>query len=149
MSEEKEKQISLKRNNEKTQNLTTKNYNDSPSSSNKSNDPMLRQLAKELHAPARKKFKQYRPVKSFGVNDLWHADLLDVSNIAGSNKGRKWILTVIDVFSKVGYARGLKTKSAHEVANAFEDILETNKKELEAVYNHILHAKTAKMTKKE
>ena len=97
-------------------------------------DKELAQLAQELHKPARKKFSAYRPVTAYHINDLWHADLLDVSNIATKNREYKFILTCIDVFSKVAYARGCKTKSARDVAEAFLNVLKTNQEDLEKMF---------------
>ena len=35
-----------------------------------------------------------------GQNQQWHADLVDVANLKKYNNGTKFLLTVIDVFSK-------------------------------------------------
>ena len=50
---------------------------------------------------------QRRKVVMSGINDQWQADLVDVSSLASSNDKHTFILTVIDVFSKVGYAQPL------------------------------------------
>ena len=61
-----------------------------------------------------------------GINDQWQADLVDVSSLASSNDKHTFILTVIDVFSKVGYAHPLRNKEARSITNAFKTILSTN-----------------------
>ena len=74
-----------------------------------------------LHRMARKKY----PTRKYIVHDIdeqWQADLADVSLIAKQNKGYRFILTVIDIFSRYAWARPLKTKSGKEVAAAFKDI---------------------------
>ena len=53
------------------------------------------------------------------VDDIWTADLVDMSSFSRSNKGYKYLLTVIDVFSKYGWIVPLKTKTGKEVAQAF------------------------------
>jgi hypothetical protein len=78
-------------------------------------------LAAELHKPARKKF-QTRRVITLNIDDLWQADLADMQNLASKNKNMKYILTIIDTFSKVAYAVPLKKKTAAEVAEAFENV---------------------------
>jgi len=78
-------------------------------------------LANELHAPARKHFET-RSVVTLGINDLWQADIVDMQELATKNKGYKYILTVIDTFSKVAYAFPLKTKSGVEVTQAFRGL---------------------------
>ena len=44
------------------------------------------------------------------------------------NDGYKYLLAVIDVFSKYGWMRALKSKSGIEVADAFKDIIKTGRK---------------------
>lgn len=81
-------------------------------------------LANELHAPARKHFET-RKVVTLGINDLWQADIVDMQELSTRNKGHKYILTIIDTFSKIGYAIPLKTKSGEEVTNAFSTLFST------------------------
>lgn len=76
-----------------------------------------------LHRAARKKY----PTRKYIVHDIdeqWQADLADVSLIAQQNNGYRFILTVIDIFSRYAWARPLKTKGGKEVADAFRDIFE-------------------------
>ena len=42
--------------------------------------------------------------------------------LSGKNKGAKYILTVIDVFSKFGWAVPVKNKGGPEMKNAFEHV---------------------------
>jgi len=49
--------------------------------------------------------------------------LADLSNISLYNDGARYLLTCIDVFSKKAWAVPVRTKTSHEVANAFEQIL--------------------------
>ena len=53
------------------------------------------------------------------------ADLIDYQMIAGSNSNYKYILTVIDCFSRFVYARPLKRKTAQEVSSQLDDIIST------------------------
>ena len=57
------------------------------------------QLANELHKPVRKRFDK-RSVFAKQVDDIWAADLVDMSPFSRSNKGYKYLLTVIDVYCK-------------------------------------------------
>ena len=74
-----------------------------------------------LLKPARNNFKRNRVLVSF-LNEEFQADLLDVSNLSGSNKNTKFLLTVIDVLSKYAYAIPLKRKTAYAVSCAFDKI---------------------------
>lgn len=78
-------------------------------------------IAKELHAPARKRFRT-RAVEVKGINDLYQADLVEMIPYAKFNQGYKYLLTVINCFSKVAHALPLKNKTGLEVANALEKI---------------------------
>lgn len=78
--------------------------------------------AKELHAPVRKNFPR-RKVITLGIDDLWAADLMIMSNYSKENKGFKYILNVIDTFSKYVWAKPLRRKNGKDVTEAFEDII--------------------------
>ena len=80
-------------------------------------------LAEELHKPIRKKFKK-RFVFVKKANDIWAADLIDLRSHANVNGGMKYILMVIDCFSKYGYAVPIKYKTGAEVTEAFESLFE-------------------------
>ena len=68
------------------------------------------QLVNELHKLVRRRFDK-RTVFAKQVEDIWTADLVDMSPFSSSNKGYKYLLTVIDVFSKYGWIVPLKTKT--------------------------------------
>ena len=85
------------------------------------------ELADELHKPIRKKFKRRRVLASSGTDAIWTADLVDMQSFSRSNKGFKYILMIIDVFSKYGWAIPLKTKTGSEVMKAFRDLWKMQK----------------------
>jgi hypothetical protein len=78
-------------------------------------------LANELHKPIIKKFPK-RKVIVFGIDHIWAADLVDMSSMSKENKGIKFLLAVIDIFSKFGWMIPLKNKSGISVSEAFEKI---------------------------
>ena len=73
------------------------------------------QLANELHKPVRRRFGK-RTVFAKHVDDIWTVDLVHMSSFSRSNKSYKYLLTVINVFSKYGWIVPLKTKTGKEVA---------------------------------
>ena len=79
------------------------------------------ELTDELHKPVRRKFRK-RIVFAKGVDSIWAADLVDMQYYARTNKGYKYILMIIDVYSKYGWAIPLKTKKGVEVAEAFAEL---------------------------
>ena len=84
-------------------------------------------LAKELLKPKLKRYVRRR-VYASGVDAIWTADLVDVHRYARQNKGYKYILVVLDVFSRYAWARPLKSKFGVQVAPAFEDIFRGGRK---------------------
>lgn len=78
-------------------------------------------LVAELHKPSRKNFKRRRVIQK-GLNNTWQIDLVEMIPYNQENKGYKYILTVIDIFSKYAYARGIKNKDASSIVKAMTDV---------------------------
>jgi hypothetical protein len=83
-----------------------------------------KQLVDELHKPARRNFKR-RTVILKGINDLWQADLVEMGEYSSDNNGYRYLLTVIDTFSKFAWALPVKTKSGVEITKTMNQILKT------------------------
>ena len=62
-----------------------------------------------------------------GIDEIWAADLIDMQAFANDNNGIKYLLTVIDIFSKLVRIIPLKRKTGQEVAHAFSGILKERK----------------------
>ena len=58
-----------------------------------------KQLANELHKPIIRKFKR-RKIYSSYLNSSWGCDLANMQLISKFNKGIKYLLCVIDLFSR-------------------------------------------------
>ena len=52
------------------------------------------------------------------IDEIWAADLIDVQAFSKHKNGIKYLLTLIDVFSKFVWIVSLKRKTGQEVANA-------------------------------
>ena len=57
-----------------------------------------------------------------GIDEIWAADLVDMQTFSRFNRGLKYVLAVIDIFSKYGWLVPLKDKSGKSVATAFKQI---------------------------
>lgn len=79
------------------------------------------QIVDELHRPARKNYPR-RKVITKSIDDLWQIDLVEMNYEIKENRKFKYILTVIDVFSKFAWAKKLLNKTASSVADALENI---------------------------
>ena len=80
-------------------------------------------LAQELHKPRRVRF-QRRRVHVKGIDLIWSSDLVDMSAFSKDNHGVKYLLTIIDVFSKYAWVMPLKTKTGKDITKAFDHIIE-------------------------
>ena len=60
------------------------------------------QLAEELHKPVVKKFKRGKFYARFKVN-VWSADLAEMESLFSKNNNIKYLLFVIDVFTKYAW----------------------------------------------
>ena len=80
------------------------------------------QLAEELHKPIIRKFEK-RTVYSGFKDNIWGADLADMQLINKFNKGFRFLLCVIDIFTKYAWVVSLEHKKDITVTNAFQKIL--------------------------
>ena len=79
------------------------------------------QVVNELHKQARKNFVRRRVIIK-GIDDLWQADIVEMCVYANMNKMYRYMLTVIDTFSKFAWVVPLKSKTAKEVTAAMSYI---------------------------
>ena len=84
--------------------------------------PQNEQLAEELHKPIIRKFKK-RKVYSVSKDNIWGADLADMQLLSKYNKGIRFLLCVIDIFSKYAWVVPLKDKKGISIVKAFQSIL--------------------------
>ena len=84
------------------------------------------ELSYTLHRPSRRNFRHGK-ILTHTIDYLWEADLVDMSKLSRENKGYKFLLVVIDTFSKVAWVQPLKNKSGPEILKAFSMILEQSK----------------------
>ena len=83
--------------------------------------PQNEQLAEERHKPIIRKFKK-RQVYSAFKDNIWAADLADIQLISKFNKGFRFLLCVIDIYSKYAWVVPLKDKKGVSIVNAFQSI---------------------------
>ena len=78
-------------------------------------------LADELHKPIIK-FKKRKVYSQFKDN-IWGVDLADMQSLSKKNKGIKYLLCVIDLYSKYAFVIPLKDKKGISILNAFDKII--------------------------
>ena len=90
--------------------------------------PQNEQLAEELHKPIIRKFKKRKVYSTFKDN-IWGVDLADMQLLSKYNKGIRFLLCVIDIFSKYAWVVPLKDKKGLSIVKAFQSILkQSNRK---------------------
>ena len=77
-------------------------------------------LAEELHKP----IIRHLTVYSRSKDNIWSADLADMQLRSKFNKGFRFLLCVIDNFSKYAWLAPLKNKKGVSIVNAFQKILD-------------------------
>ena len=90
--------------------------------------PENEQLANELHKPVIRKFEKRKVYSTFKDN-IWSVDLADTQLLSKYNKGIRFLLCVIDIFSKYAWVVPLKDKKGISIVKAFQIILkQSNRK---------------------
>ena len=80
-------------------------------------------LANELYKPIiRLKVKKRKVYSSFRYN-IWSVDLADMQSLSKYNKGIKYLLCAIDLFSKYAWVIPIKYKKGTSIVNAFKKII--------------------------
>ena len=84
--------------------------------------PENEQLANELHKPIIRKFEKRKVYSTFKDN-IWGVDLADMQLLSKYNKGIRFLLCVVDFFSKYAWVVPLKDKKGISIVKAFQSIL--------------------------
>jgi hypothetical protein len=84
------------------------------------------ELADELHHRVIKSFPKRR-VYVHSIDQTWAVDLIDMQQYSKQNKHYKYLLAVIDIFSKYGWLIPLKNKTGVTVSEAFENLFKQRK----------------------
>ena len=87
-----------------------------------------KELTEELHKPIIRKFDK-RKVHSPFIDNIWGAVLADMQLISKFNKEFRFLLCVIDIYSKYVWVIPLKDKNGITITNAFQkNFDESNRK---------------------
>ena len=84
-------------------------------------------LSQELHKPKRINFERRRVISNH-IDHIWGIDLITMIKYSKQNNNYKYILTVIDFFSKHSWCYPLKNKTSNEIINSFKDIFKKSKR---------------------
>ena len=79
------------------------------------------QLADELNKPIKRNFTRRRVITT-GSDKIWCSDLVEMQQFSKWNKGYRYLLMVLDLFSKYGWIVPLKDMKGETVTEAFKTI---------------------------
>ena len=85
------------------------------------------QLAGKLHKPIIRKFEKRKVYSQFKDN-MWGVDLADMQSLSRKNKGIKYLLCAIDLYSKYAFVIPLKDEKGISIVNAFNKVMKQFKK---------------------
>ena len=83
-------------------------------------------LSEELHKSKRKNYPRRRIIVNH-IDEIFAADLVEMQKFAKLNKGYRYLLTCIDIFSKFSWVIPLKDKKGITIKNALEKIFNKRK----------------------
>ena len=86
-----------------------------------SNDDWAQRLGDELHKPIRNNFRKRRVIVNH-IDEIWCSDLVEMQHFSKWNKGFRYLLMVLDIFSKYGWIRAMKDKKGNTVAEGLKSI---------------------------
>ena len=67
---------------------------------------------------------KFKKRKAYFKDNIWGLDLVDMQLISKCNKGIRYLLCAIDLFSKYAFVVPLKDKKRTTITNAFQRILD-------------------------
>ena len=85
------------------------------------------QVANKPHKPIIRKFKKRKIYSSFR-DKIWGTELADMQSLSKYNKGIKYLLCAIDLFSKYAGVVPIKNKKGTSIVNAFQKIISEGRK---------------------
>ena len=75
---------------------------------------------------AKKKFPR-NPYTATIIDDVWEMDLPDLSSLSKYNDKYKYLLNVIDIFSRYAWSVTLKDKTAYSITSALKYLFQNSK----------------------
>ena len=86
-------------------------------------------LINEILSKAAKKYYGTNKTDVYYIDHIWSLDILDLKDYGSkNNRGYRYVLVIIDNFSKFGLTVPLKNKNAQTIKESFENILISSKR---------------------
>ena len=93
------------------------------------NKDLIKIFVDEIYSrPPNKNFESNKTIIK-SIDDTWSSDLLDMNDYGPkNNRGYRYILVVVDNFSRFGWIIPLKNKYAQSITDAFSQIIKTSRR---------------------
>ena len=83
----------------------------------------------EIYSKPPKKNYDTNKTDVYYIDDIWSLDILDLKDYGSeNNRGYRYVLVIIDNFSKYGWTIPLKNKNAQAIKDSFDNILISSKR---------------------
>ena len=92
------------------------------------NQKNIKKFINEIYSKPPKKNYATDKTDVYHIDDIWSLDILDLKDYGPKNNRRyRYVLVIIDNFSKFGWTIALKTKNAITIKDTFESIITSSK----------------------
>ena len=89
----------------------------------------IKSFMNEIYSKPPKKNYITNKTDVYHIDDIWSLDILDLKDYGPeNNRGYRYVLVIIDNFSKCGWTIPLKNKNGIIIKNSFENILISSKR---------------------
>ena len=89
----------------------------------------IKKFINETYSKPPKKNYATNKTDVYHIDEIWSLDILDLKNYgAENNRGYRYVLVIIDTFSKFGWTVALKNKNALTIKDSFRNILISSKR---------------------
>ena len=89
----------------------------------------IKTFIKEIYSRGRKKNYATNKTNVYHFDDIWSMDILDLKDYGPeNNRNHRYVLVIIDNFSKFGWTIPLKNKNAQTIKDSFKNILMSSKR---------------------
>ena len=83
----------------------------------------------EIYSKSPKKYYPTNKTDVYHIDDIWSLDILDLKDYGPeNNRNYRYVLVIIDNFSKFGWTIPLKNKNAQTIKDSFENIIINSKR---------------------
>ena len=88
----------------------------------------IKTFINEIYSKPPKKNYSTNKTDVYHIDDIWSLHILDLIDYGPENNGGyRYVLVIIDTFSKFGWTVPLKNKNAQAIKDSFENVLITQK----------------------